>query len=291
MVMGPTWLTILGFFTFFVFFASASAMQSNIDDKETAASFDGVEIVYSVQGKNEPALVFVHGGFADRTFWADQMKHFSRHHKVIALDLAGHGDSGKNRKDWSVDTFAEDVAAVIRKEKIKKAVLIGNSLGGPVCIKTVHLVPDAIMAVVAVDTFQDIGVDMPTSFFLDLAKSYRTDFVKTMKEMVNSLFHPDSYPELKSWAENRMMDSSPEMAATLMESYVDFDLPGLVRKINIPIRCINGDLYETQVEKNRAIHADFDAVIMPNTGHYPMLENPEHFNSHLEKILKDLEKK
>jgi pimeloyl-ACP methyl ester carboxylesterase len=256
--------------------------------KGTAKSFDGVEIVYSVQGKDEPALVFIHGGFADQTFWSDQMTYFSPRHKAIALDLAGHGESGKKRDDWSVDTFAEDVAAVVRKEKLKKAVLIGNSLGGPVSIKAAHLVPDVIVAVVAVDTLQDIGVDIPSSFFLDLAKNYRHDFAKTMKEMVRSLFHPGSYPELMAWAEKRMMNHSPEMAATLMESYVDFDLPKLVKEIKIPIRCINGDLYETQVEKNRAIHADFDAVILPNTGHYPMLENPELFNRHLEKILEEL---
>jgi len=65
-------------------------------------------------------------------------------------------------------------------------------------------------------------------------------------------------------------------------------LAKLAKNINIPIRCINGDLYPTQVEKNRSIHSDFDAVILPNTGHYPMLENPELFNQHLEKILKDL---
>jgi pimeloyl-ACP methyl ester carboxylesterase len=257
--------------------------------RKTAISFDGVEIVYSIQGENEPALVFIHGGFADQTFWPEQMKYFSRYYKVIALDMAGHGESGRNRKDWSVDTFAEDVAAVVRKEKLKKAVLIGNSLGGPVSVKAAHLTPDAIIAIVAVDTFQDIGVEIPTSFFLDLAKGYRNDFAKTMKEMVNALFHPDSYPELKAWAEERMMNHSPEMAAGLMESYVDFNLPKLVKKLTIPIRCINGDLYETQVEKNRAIHADFDAVIMPNTGHYPMLESPELFNKHLEKILGELE--
>jgi len=288
MIKESIWVAILAFSILVAFFSCSGTGSSNHSTKGTAVSFDGVEIVYSIQGKNEPALVFIHGGFADQTFWSDQMKFFSPSHKVIALDLAGHGESGKNRKDWSVDTFAEDVAAVIRKEKLKKAVLIGNSLGGPVSIKTVHLVPDAIIAVVAADTFQDIGVERPTAVFLDLAKDYRHDFNKTMKVMVNALFHPGSYPELRAWAEERMMNHSPEMAAGLMESYVDFDLPKLVKKINIPIRCINGDLYETQMEKNRAIHADFDAIIMPNTGHYPMLESPELFNQHLEAILKDL---
>ena len=85
-----------------------------------------------------------------------------------------------------------------------------------------------------------------------------------------------------------MLDNSPEMAAALMESYAGFDKAELVKNIKIPIRCINGDLSPTQVMKNRGIYADFDAVILPNTGHYPMLENPELFNRQLKKILKEL---
>lgn len=288
MIKGSIWVVVIAFSIVVAFCSNGKAEKSGRSTRGTATSFDGVEIVYSVQGKDEPALVFIHGGFADRTFWPDQMKYFGRFNKVIALDLAGHGESGKNREDWSVDTFAEDVATVIRKEKIKKAVLIGNSLGGPVCLKTAYLIPDAIIAVVAVDTLQDIGMEIPSSYFLEMAKAYRDDFSGTMTKMVRSLFHPDTYPELMAWAEKRMLDHSPEMAATLMESYVDFDLPKLVKKLTIPIRCINGDLFPTLVEKNRSIHANFDAVILPNTGHYPMLENPDLFNQHLEAILKDL---
>jgi pimeloyl-ACP methyl ester carboxylesterase len=289
MIKGSIWVVILTFSVLVAFCGNGREEKSDRSTKGMAVSFDGVEIVYSIQGKNEPALVFIHGGFADRTFWPDQMKHFGRYRKVLAIDLAGHGESGKNRKDWSVDTFAEDVSAVIRKEKITKAVLIGNSLGAPVCIKTAHLIPEAIMAIVAVDTLQVIGMEIPSSYFLEMAKAFRDDFAGTMKKMVHSLFHPDTYPELMAWAEKRMLNHSPEMAATFMESYVDFDMAKLIKNINIPIRCINGDLIPTQVEKNRGIHADFDAVILPNTGHYPMLENPELFNQHLEKILKELD--
>ena len=56
-------------------------------------------------------------------------------------------------------------------------------------------------------------------------------------------------------------------------------------KTTRPIFCINGDLYPTQKEKNRKIHPDFDAVIVPHTGHYPMLEKPGEFNRRLAKFL------
>lgn len=289
MIKGLIWVAVIAFSLATVFSGNGSAEQSDRPTRGTATSFDGVEIVYSVLGKTEPALVFIHGGFADRSFWPDQMKHFARYHKVIAIDLGGHGESGKNRKDWSVTSFAEDVSAVIRKEKITEAVLIGNSLGGPVCLKTANLIPDTIKAVVAVDTLQDIGMEIPSSYFLGMAKAYREDFTGTMTNMVRSLFHPDAYPELMAQAEKIMLNNSPEMAATLMESFADFEMKDLVKNIDIPIRCINGDLYPTQLAKNRKIYTDFDAVILPNTGHYPMLENPELFNQHLETILNKLE--
>jgi sigma-B regulation protein RsbQ len=289
MITGPTWVAVLAFSIFAGFYGGGTKEQPVHPAKGTATSFDGVEIVYSVQGKAEPALVFIHGGFADRSFWSDQMNYFAQHHRVIALDLAGHGESGKNRKSWNIASFAEDVSAVIKKEKIRRAVLIGNSLGGPVALKTAHLVPETIAAVVAVDTLHDIGMRVPASYYQAQSEAFRKDFTGTMKKMVQSLFHPDTYPQLMARAEQQMLDNSPEMAAAMMESFADFDMAELVNNIKIPIRCINGDLYPTQVEKNRDIHADFDAVILPNTGHYPMLENPELFNQHLETVLKKLQ--
>jgi pimeloyl-ACP methyl ester carboxylesterase len=124
MITGLSWVAILACSIVAAFYGSGMTKQPMHPTKGTATSFDGVEIVYSVRGKAEPTLVFIHGGFADRSFWSDQMNYFAHRYRVIALDLGGHGESGKNRKSWSIASFAEDVSAVIEKEKIRKAVLI-----------------------------------------------------------------------------------------------------------------------------------------------------------------------
>ena len=209
----------------------------------------------------------------------------------MAVDLAGHGDSGDDRTEWGILPFAKDVRAVIENENIKKAVVIGNSLGGPVALQTARLIPEIITAVVGVDTLQLLSLEAPEGYYQERAKAFLKDFETTMKEMVRLLFHPDTYPELQAYAEERMLDNSPEMAASLMESLTSFDLSEIVKGLDIPIRCINGDLYSTQIEKNREIYPDFDAIILPQTGHYPMLENPVLFNQSLERILNDLNKK
>jgi pimeloyl-ACP methyl ester carboxylesterase len=48
--------------------------------------------------------------------------------------------------------------------------------------------------------------------------------------------------------------------------------------VRVPIRCINAASMPTRVETNRRYAPDFDAVIMQQVGHFPMLERPEEFN-------------
>lgn len=276
-------------FIFFLTTLQAGGKQGPVEAPRvgTALSTDKVEIVYTSQGSAEIAVIFIHGGFADRSFWVNQMKPFSAKYHVIALDLAGHGESGKNREKWDLFGFARDVRAVMEKENISRVVLVGNSLGGPIALETARLVPGKVLGIVAVDTFQDLVTRAPEGYFKEQARAFRSDFAGTMRKMVRHLFHKDVDPELYAQVEKKMLRASARMAAGLMEFFDTYDYFGTVKKVLHPIRCINGDLMPTQVEKNREVHPDFNAVILPHTGHYVMLEKPELFNHHLEKILSE----
>jgi pimeloyl-ACP methyl ester carboxylesterase len=72
----------------------------------TVRSADGVSIRYRVEGEGEPALVFVHC-WADQQLWDQQVEHFKPRHRVVTLDLGGHGESGTARQDWTMPAFAE----------------------------------------------------------------------------------------------------------------------------------------------------------------------------------------
>ncbi len=93
-----------------------------------ARSTDGVRIAYEVRGKGSLALVFVHGWSCNRGFWAGQMKPFSSQFKVVAVDLAGHGDSGRNREKWTIQSYGDDVAAVVKKLNLKRVILVAKHL-------------------------------------------------------------------------------------------------------------------------------------------------------------------
>ncbi|HSL83506.1 MAG TPA: alpha/beta fold hydrolase, partial [Thermoanaerobaculia bacterium] len=120
-------------------------------DTATVEAADGVPIVYEVSGPAEaagPALVFVHCWACDRTYWREQVDVFAADHRVVTLDLAGHGESGAGREAWTVTGLAGDVRAVVealaREERLERVILIGHSMGGPVSLEAARLMPERV---------------------------------------------------------------------------------------------------------------------------------------------------
>jgi pimeloyl-ACP methyl ester carboxylesterase len=252
-----------------------------------ARSADGVEVAYTTVGAGEAALVFIHGGLADRTFWAPQLRGLEGFRRV-ALDLAGHGESGKGRAAWTIPAFGEDVRAVVDAAELRRVVLVGNSLGGAVALEAARLLSGRACGVVGVDTLHDLRQTFDPAEANARAHAFRKDFRGTCRAMVGALFHPGAQPELRAWAEARMLAMSPEIAAGMMAGFGGYDLAAAARAAEAPVRAINGDLWPTLVERNRDVVPGFDAVIIPGAGHYLMLERPDEFNRALEDMAREL---
>ncbi|NOT00568.1 MAG: alpha/beta hydrolase [Phycisphaerales bacterium] len=239
-------------------------------------------------GTGETALVFVHGGLADRAFYDGQIRAFAGNYRVVALDLAGHGESGANRVKWGLAEFGGDVKAVVDAEKLTRVILFGNSLGGPTAIEAALLVSDRVIGVVGIDTFQSLDYSMTAEEAGQRAAAFRADYSGSVKSMVKMLLHSDVNPALLVDVENRMQKTPPDAAHAMFLSVAGYSPAPSARKLAVPLRAINGDLYQTDVDSVRKVLADFDVVVMKHTGHYPMLERPEEFNRHVADVVKEL---
>jgi pimeloyl-ACP methyl ester carboxylesterase len=253
-------------------------------------SSDGVEIAYTAGGSGDVALVFIHGGLADRTFWAPQLDGLADRFRVVALDLGGHGESGRGRKQYTIAAWAEDVRAVVDALRLERVVVIGNSLGGPVALEAARLLRGRASGVVGVDTLHDLTQRVDTAAAHARADAFRRDFRGTCREMVDALFHKGTQAELRAFAERRMCAMPPEVVISMMENFAGYDLAAAARAARVPIRAINGDLWPTAIELNRTVVRDFDAKIMKGCGHYLMLERPTEFNRILIEVVTGLER-
>jgi pimeloyl-ACP methyl ester carboxylesterase len=119
-----------------------------------ATSRDGTPISYEVFGSGEPTLVFVHGWCCDARYWRAQVPCFSKAHRVVVLDLAGHGHSGASREKFTMKAFGEDVRAVAEETGSRSLILIGHSMGGSVIAEAALLMPDLVKGIIGIDTLE-----------------------------------------------------------------------------------------------------------------------------------------
>ena len=111
----------------------------------------GATTHYSCTGAGDPALVFVHGALCALQDWQAQLDHFSQRHRVLALDLYGHGCSCVDADHIGVASFARQVRAVCAAQGVDTAVLVGHSMGCRVLLEVWRQHPALVAGLVFVD--------------------------------------------------------------------------------------------------------------------------------------------
>ncbi len=249
---------------------------------------DGVRISYTSEGHGEPAIVFINGWTCDHTYWRFQVPEFRKSFRVIAIDLPGHGASGADRKSWSIDGLGADVAAVVRGLNLKQVVLVGHSMGGPVALAASPSLRGIVRGIVAVDSLHNVEYVAPPGSADRMVKRFEDDFEGAWTSFMTGFFADRESEILKSILEEP--DRADRKAATLLlASYNRFDWKSALAAAGVPVRAINAaDPYPTAVKINRK-YGDFDAVLMPDVGHFLMLEKPVEFNRHLRIMIDQLQ--
>jgi pimeloyl-ACP methyl ester carboxylesterase len=252
---------------------------------------DGVPIHYEAKGKGEPALVFIHCWSCDRTLWENQVAFFAKNHRVVTIDLPGHGESGKGRTNWSIDGYGEDVKRVVTKLDLKRVVLIGSSMGGPVVLEAARLMPERVVAIVPVDTLQNVEQKMSGEQVDAMMKQIQSDYKAQITQYANQyLFAPGTPAAVKARVLSQAISMPTELGMPIIRASSQYDPIPTLRTLKMPIRAINSDLYPTNIEGNRKYAPQFEAAIIKGVGHYPMLEDPALFNELLAGVLRDLGK-
>lgn len=277
---------LLRILLFAVFAFSAAQAQPK---SEVVNASDGVPIHYSVSGKGDPALVFIHCWACNRHFWDNQVAEFSKTYRVVTIDLPGHGESGQGRKNYSVESYGDDVKTVVTKLNLKRVVLVGSSMGGPIALEATRRMPDRVVAIVPVDTLQNVEQKVPQEQLDAVFQQMQADFKTATTNLLNQFFFSPTTPAaVKERIINETIAQKPEVVLPILKAVFSYDAAPGLREVKVPIRAINADRVPTDVTANRKYAPQFDVVIIKGTGHYPMLEDPARFNQMLAEILRNL---
>jgi len=195
---------------------------------------DGVTLAYEERGEGDPPLVFVHGVACHRGFWASQVQHFARHHRVLAVDLRGHGESDAPEQPYTMAGFADDVLWLCAQLDIRRPVVVGHSLGGLVALELAR--SEYTAAVVLVDSVL-LAPDRRASQIRQLVAALRTpDAGRVLRAYFATFFGPDDDPERKAWILGEAVRTPPHVTSSVWEqSLRGWDDAEALRRCQVPV--------------------------------------------------------
>lgn len=147
----PFTVFIVLFLLCIVYFIRYSSKKSEPETPNKFVNINSHKINYIDQGVGIP-LVFIHGYGASIFSWRKNLPILSKHFRVCALDLLGFGFSDKPlNESYSVDSYVKLIVQFMDALKIKKAILVGHSLGGGIAVLTALKHPTRVRRLILID--------------------------------------------------------------------------------------------------------------------------------------------
>jgi pimeloyl-ACP methyl ester carboxylesterase len=102
----------------------------------------GVKLSYKIASEiKQPNFVLIHNAGGNHQFLKEQFAHLKQLGQVLSVDLRGHGESDKPKQDYTVESFADDVAYLCHEHEIQKAIFIGLNYGANIAIELANKTP------------------------------------------------------------------------------------------------------------------------------------------------------
>ncbi len=238
-------------------------------------------------------VVLVHGIAGSTLLWQANLSAIGARHKVFAVDLPGHGRSGKPGGRYDIEFFARALSGFLDAWGLERVALVGHSFGGHVCLKLALEKPERVARLVLIDS-GGLGPEIDVGFLKPLLSGTTREATETMlrglfanpamvnRSMVEATFEALSKPGAWEAVRSAMESAVPRgiQVESLAERLSELRVPVLIawgaRDAVIPMA------------RGKEAHASLPGAelwIAENSGHCPQIEAASDFNDRLLKFL------
>lgn len=123
-------------------------------------ALDGISLAVNEWPGKGPAIVCIHGLTANHTCWASMADILAPDYRLIAYDLRGRGESDKPDKGYSLEIHGEDLGRLLDRFGLKKAIVMGHSLGAHIALRFAVKHPARVSKLVLVDGGLDVRAEI-----------------------------------------------------------------------------------------------------------------------------------
>ena len=248
---------------------------------------DGVRLWYSDTGSSDPPLLFAHGWCCDHTYFQPQLDYFAGSHRVVAVDLRGHGASDKPAQDYTVTGFADDLLWVAEQLGLANVVIVGHSLGGLAALEAAAQRPDAVAAAVLVDPAPVIQPDGLAELAAPFIEALRgPDYQQAARQHVEEvLFLPSDDPGLRARVVEAMCATPQHVMASTMEQIFAWNGERAASACSVPVLNISAAHPLGDVARFQELCPQLVTGQTVGAGHFNQLLAPTQVNDMIERFL------
>lgn len=287
--------------------------ELSVTNEGFADSFDGTKIWYKSIGTGKP-IIFCNGLGCSIFYWKHVHSYFKKNYQVVLFDWRGHGKSGRpeNENNVSIEVLVEDLHAVMKKLKIKQAILAGHSMAAQVLFCFYNKYPHMVEALIPccgmfshpLDTFYN---NNSSKYVFSAIYIFNHLFPKAAN-VIGHLFSLNPFwfqmgsalkmmnpgladkKVLKEYIDHFTSVDSVFLAK-LAKSMQDYDAEPILKKVTVPTLILAAEKDNfTPVWISKKMHHlinKSEILVIKKASHVALIEQPALINLRMEKFLKE----
>lgn len=253
---------------------------------------DNTELDYQIKGRGKP-LIFITGFGGHQEVWSSQVDYFSKHgYQVITYDHRNFGKSQRTKVGHTSAQLTHDLIELLAFLKISKAAFIGHSMGGSVLYNLLYVKPELVELAVVVDQtpYMLNEQDWPYGY-LNYDKNNYLELLQNQPKVHETLNGLDDDVFAKLKPAKIAHPFSREDNLDLLQEHMKHDWRPTVQDTQVPLYIVaaaQSPYYDANFGKwmdkqNKKVHF----ILVDQSGHDIMAEQPDEFNRILAEILKE----
>ena len=256
---------------------------------------NGTALRYEVSGSGERAVVLIHEMGGTLESWDGIAPRFAESRRVLRYDFRGSGLSQKVRGTLSIDTMADDIAALLDHTKIAgKVALAGIAVGGGVALHFAARYPDRASAVAVGSPATGVSAERRPALLERVAKLEAAGMAFAVEDSMRNGYPDELRSDLKRFERYRArwLGNDPASYATVYRMLAATEMEDELTRLSCPVLVIGGIFDRTrppQLSKQTADaipHATFAEL---RTGHYMAVQTPDLIFDRIDAFLRSVD--